>query len=138
MPLIMSDIDTRLLADLPTDLRIVLDWDSHDVDIDLWVTDPRGEKCYYANRRTAIGGRMSPDFTQGYGPEEYLIRNARPGVYKVEVTYYSTRRQDIFVPVNVQLQFFTNYGRRNQTLRETSLRLGKENEVLLAGEIDIP
>ena len=40
-------IDENLITSLPTDIRIVIDWDADNVDIDLWVIDPRGEKCFY-------------------------------------------------------------------------------------------
>ena len=45
-------IDRRLLRNMPLDLRVVLAWDSDNSDMDLWVTDPNGERCYYGNRST--------------------------------------------------------------------------------------
>jgi uncharacterized protein YfaP (DUF2135 family) len=53
---------------MPLDLRVVLSWDADNSDMDLWVTDPNGERAYYGNRLTYQGGRMSQDFTGGYGP----------------------------------------------------------------------
>ncbi len=34
---------------------------------------------YYGRNRTPSGGLVSRDFTQGYGPEEYMIRVGIPG-----------------------------------------------------------
>ena len=133
----LGSIDTRFLADMPTDIRVVLDWDADAVDMDLWVTDPRGEKCYYQNRETAIGGFMSNDFTGGYGPEEFLIRKAMKGTYKVQVNYYGTRQQRIAGPTNIQVKFITDYGRSNQKMEEITLRLSDESEVIEIGEIGI-
>ena len=48
-------------------LRVVLDWDTDMTDIDLWVTDPRGEKTFYSHTRSDIGGCITDDFTQGLG-----------------------------------------------------------------------
>ena len=31
-----------------------------------------------------IGGLVSRDFTQGYSPEEYLVRRAAHGMYKID------------------------------------------------------
>ncbi|MBQ2529998.1 MAG: hypothetical protein II547_07070, partial [Treponema sp.] len=62
-----SRIDRRLLQNFPVDIRVVLTWNTDDCDIDLWVTDPDGEKCFYGNKLTQNGGRISRDFTQGYG-----------------------------------------------------------------------
>src|SRR5690606_15589026 len=66
-----SKIDPRLRRAMPLELRVVLTWDADNTDIDLWVTDPFGERAYYGHRLTRQGGRMSPDFRQGYGPEEF-------------------------------------------------------------------
>ena len=30
---------------MPVDLRIVMNWNMNNTDIDLWVTDPNEEKC---------------------------------------------------------------------------------------------
>ena len=89
----VSRIDPRLLVNLPLDLRVVLTWDADNTDIDLWVTDPNGERAYYGNRLTYQGGRMSLDFTGGYGPEEFSLKHAKPGKYKVEAQYYGNRQQ---------------------------------------------
>ncbi len=44
--------------------------------MDLWVTDPNKETCYYSHKETLIGGRISNDFTEGYGPEQFLLKKA--------------------------------------------------------------
>ena len=62
-------------------------WHADNTDIDLWVTEPSGEKAFYEHNRTTIGGLVSRDFTQGYGPEEYLVRRAAHGTYKIEANY---------------------------------------------------
>ena len=85
-----SFIDKRLIKKEPVDIRVVLSWDTDNCDMDLWVTDPSGEKCFYQNKNTRLGGKMSNDFTGGYGPEEYMIRSAVTGEYSVQANYYGT------------------------------------------------
>ncbi|MDR1675225.1 MAG: hypothetical protein LBR86_01960, partial [Tannerella sp.] len=58
-------VDKRLVAHLPVNIRVVINWNKKDTDIDLWVIDPNGEKCFYSHKKTAIGGRISNDFTRG-------------------------------------------------------------------------
>ena len=70
-PLDTSRIDPRLLKNLPPDLRATLTWDADNADIDLWVTDPNGERAFYGHALTHQGGRLSRDITSGYGPEEF-------------------------------------------------------------------
>ncbi len=62
-------VEPRLIKLLDVDLRVVLTWDADMTDLDLWVVEPTGEKAIYCNNRTAIGGLLSRDITQGYGPD---------------------------------------------------------------------
>ncbi len=129
----LSKIDLRLVKNLDTDIRVVLNWDSDNSDMDLWVTDPNGEKCFYNHKTTFIGGWISRDFTQGYGPEAFWLKRAKPGEYKIEVNYYGSRQQVIAGSTTIQIQLFLNFGRKNQELQEITLRLGEKCEVVKAG-----
>jgi Ca-activated chloride channel homolog len=132
-----SRIDKRLLRNLPVDIRVVMNWNMNDSDIDLWVIDPKGEKCFYSNKLTALGGRISDDFTQGYGPEQFMLKKARKGHYKVMTNYFSDRQQKIAGPVTVMAELYTNYGRPNQQRRIVALQMKEEEgkEGLLVGEL---
>jgi hypothetical protein len=72
-------MDARLIHNMASDVRIVIDWSNDAADIDLWVDEPNGERAIFNNPRTRIGGHLSNDMTQGFGPEEYLLRRAAPG-----------------------------------------------------------
>ncbi|GGH12924.1 VIT domain-containing protein [Pedobacter zeae] len=107
-------IDKRLIQPLPVDVRVVLNWNKNDTDIDLWLTDPTGEKGFYGNSRTKIGGRISNDFTSGYGPEQFMIKKAIKGKYKIEVNYYGDRRINISGPTTVTAEIYTQYATGKQ------------------------
>ena len=94
----VSYIDKRLLKKEPVDVRVVLSWDTDNCDMDLWVTDPKDEKCYYQNTLTYLGGKISRDVTQGYGPEEFMLKKAENGKYKVQVDYFGTSSQKQLMP----------------------------------------
>ena len=102
--------------------------------MDLWVTDPNNEKCYYKNNRTKIGGYMSEDMTEGYGPEEFLLRNAIKGKYKVEVDYYGSSEQTISGPVTIQALLFTNFGMENEKVKKITIRMSGEDEEIHMGD----
>ncbi len=129
------NVDPRLLKLLDVDVRIIMTWDADLTDMDLWVTEPSGEKAYYGNRSTTIGGNFSRDFTQGYGPEEYLIHHAMKGTYKIEANYFSNRAPSLSGTVTIQVDIFTNYGRPNQEHKAITIRLRENKETLLIGEI---
>jgi uncharacterized protein YfaP (DUF2135 family) len=71
------------------DIKAVLTWDTA-TDVDLWIIDPTGEKCYYGNRSIKSGGNLDVDVTTGYGPETFSMAKALPGGYSVQVQYYSS------------------------------------------------
>jgi Ca-activated chloride channel homolog len=137
VPLDTSRMDTRLLKNLPLDLRVVLAWDADNTDIDLWVTDPNGEKCYYGNRVTYQGGRMSQDFTGGYGPEEFSLKFAKPGKYKVEAQFYGHRQQIVAGATTLSLQLSTKFGTHAQSDKAITLRLTGQRELVQVGEFEV-
>jgi len=133
----ITGIDTRLVKAMPVDVRIVIGWSSDNSDIDLWVTDPHKEKCYYSNSETAAGGRISNDVTQGYGPEEFLMKKAVNGNYLVEINLFGDRRQTLGGPVTVKAELFTNFGKPNQKREVINCRLTSDKEVIKIGELSI-
>ena len=129
-------IDSRLMQNFPVDMRVVLTWNTDDCDIDLWVTDPSGEKCYYSNNLTEQGGKLSRDFTQGYGPEEFCIKEAPEGNYKIEVNYYGTSSQKLLQPVIVQAEVYTDFGKPSQKRQVLTLQLDTVKGSYTVGSID--
>ena len=132
-----SYIDKRLLKKEPVDVRVVLSWDTNDCDMDLWVTDPKGEKCYYQNTITYLGGKISDDVTEGYGPEEFMIKKAMKGQYKVQVNYYGSNSQKQLMPVSLRITFYTHYGTPQQKQQETTIRLNDEKDVIEVGSFQV-
>lgn len=130
-----SGYDRKLVENFPVDVRIVLTWNTDNCDIDLWVTDPNGEKCYYAHNRTLLGGRLSRDFIEGYGPEEFCLRVAKKGDYKIQAHYYGAHQQKVLQPVTVQAEVFTNFGRENQECEILTLQLKNVDGDYTVGEV---
>jgi Ca-activated chloride channel family protein len=130
-------IDPRLLRNLPVGLRTVLTWDADSTDMDLWVTQPDGERCSYSHELTAIGMRFEDDFTGGYGPEECALRRAPPGRYKVEVHFYGSAAQVVTGATTVQLWLSTGFGTPQQKDEKVTLRLEGKDERVLVGEFEV-
>ena len=125
--------DPRLAGVLDCDLRVVMAWDADETDIDLHVTEPSGEEAYYGHRRTAAGGDVSEDITDGYGPEQYEIRRAPKGEYNVRAHYFASHQQAVFGPATCTATLFTDWGRSNQVSRPLSIRLDKARETATLG-----
>jgi uncharacterized protein YfaP (DUF2135 family) len=111
------------VAELPVDMRVVLNWNRASTDIDLWVTDPDNERCYYGHRNTAMGGRISHDFTQGLGPEQFLLKKAVKGRYKVEVNYYGDTQVRLAGETTLLVEVYTHYGTPQQQRSLVTLQM---------------
>jgi hypothetical protein len=133
----LSRVEPRLQKNLPVGLRVILTWDANDCDIDLWVTDPNSDTARYDHPLTGQGGRMSRDFTQGYGPEEFILRTPKSGVYRVQINYYGDRRQTALGPVTAQVRLITGFGTPAQTEKRLTVRLQDKQQTLDIGSIEI-
>ena len=75
-------------------MQVTLTWfDESALDLDLWVTEPSGERCYYGNPVTATGGQLDRDNLCGNyinGRPENIFWQTNPpvGEYIVEVDWY--------------------------------------------------
>jgi tetratricopeptide (TPR) repeat protein len=128
-------IDKRLIFAMPVDVRIVVGWNTDNSDVDLWVTDPLKEKCFYEHTETAIGGRISRDVTQGYGPEEYSLKKAANGEYSIEVNLYGDTRENLGGPIAIKAELFTDFGKATQKRKMINLRVVENKEVVKIGSL---
>ena len=130
-------VDARLVQHLDMDVRIVMTWDADLTDMDLHVVEPSREEAYYSHNRTTIGGLVSRDFTQGYGPEVYALRRAMHGTYAVKAKYYSSSAAQLIGPVTLQVDVYTRYGQPGEKRQSMTFRLTEAKEMFDVGEIEI-
>jgi len=133
----LSAVDTRLRRHLPLDIRVVLAWDADNTDVDLWVQDPNGEWTSYQSPLSYQGGQVSRDCTQGYGPEVFSLRAAKPGHYQVRAHYYGTRQQTVTGYPNLLLHLTQGFGTAHESSRDVVVRLEQVKDDLLIGSFDV-
>lgn len=133
----VSKINPRLLRNLQVDLRVIIAWDADNTDIDLWVTDPNGEHAYYGNQKTYQGGRMSRDFTAGYGPEEFVLKVAKPGRYEVRGKFFGSRQQRFSPYTTITAHFITGFGTKNQKEDSVIVRLPEKGNEVSIGSFEV-
>ncbi|NDV97329.1 VWA domain-containing protein [Dysgonomonas sp. 521] len=109
------------------DIVVIVSWNINDTDIDLHIVEPTGEKCYYGNNKTEIGGKLSIDVTSGYGPEMYVLKKAVKGKYSVLLDYYSDSGTQTASKAKAYIDIYRNWGRKNEsvTRKVVQLRSGK-------------
>lgn len=135
--LVIPGMDRAFQRSLPVDVRVVLNWDTPDSDMDLHVIDPRGEVCFYSHPRTAIGGRISADVTQGLGPEEFLLKKAVPGRYQIKAKFFGTRQQTVVGATTVRLELFLHHGTAKVENKGALVRLTGQGRMVDVGEFVI-
>lgn len=119
-------LDPRLVALLDTDLRVVLEWNSGNNDLDLHVLEPTGERSFYGYPLTRAGGRLSNDMTSGYGPEEYLIRRAVAGTYAVSANIFAQDRIDPNGAPVLTARLIRDFGRASQSEEVVDVELSPD------------
>ncbi|HCL58027.1 MAG TPA: hypothetical protein DHW82_13615 [Spirochaetia bacterium] len=108
-------------------LKILLVWDTDNTDVDLWVTEPSGEKSYYGYRNTKDGGSLDVDVTTGYGPEVYTIASPVKGSYLIQVNYYSDNG---YPQSQLKIYAVLYEGTPNEVIKEYEAVLTKTGEVV--------
>ena len=128
--------DNDLLYD-QADIVLIINWNTNNTDVDLHVIEPTGEECYYSNTETKIGGKLTIDVTDGYGPEMYVLRHAIDGQYRVRLVYYSDDDTKTSSKTKVYLDFYRNWGRPDEkmTRKTVILENRKDNEDVLVFDV---
>ena len=81
-----------------------------------------------ANKETEIGGRVSNDMTDGYGPEEYLLRRAPAGTFTVRADVYSADELNPNGASRITARLIRNFGRPDEKEEMVEIELLPERE----------
>jgi len=136
----VKNINPKIIAGLPVNIRVVLNWNKDDTDIDLWVTDTNQERCMYSHKSTQIGGRISNDFTGGFGPEQFLLKKAVKGKYQIQTNFFGERQINIAGPTAIMAEVYINYATGKQERKIVVFQNQKESggnrDGILIGEFE--
>ncbi len=127
-----EEFERELKRLIERDLVVVMSWDTQATDIDLYVTEPDHDVCYYSNKRTRGGGTLDHDITTGLGPETYAIRRLKQGSYKIEAHYCSGEP-----PTTVTLNIFRNRNSAQETVHTEKVRLAKQGDRVTVKTIEV-
>jgi tetratricopeptide (TPR) repeat protein len=132
-----SAINKELIKAMPVDIRVVINWNMNNTDIDLHVRDPYGEICFYSHKATAIGGRISQDITQGYGPEQFMLKKAVKGKYEVFVNYYGDSQVKAEGPSTIMAEIYSEYADKKEQRQVVCLQMSKESKKTADGKMKV-
>ena len=85
-----------------------------------------------------MGGRISDDFTQGFGPEQFMLKNGGKGKYKIQIDYFNDTQVTIAGPTTIMAEIYLHYGTAREEKKIVTLQMekGKEGAVFI-GEIEL-
>ena len=110
------------------DLVITMMWNTDRTDVDLHIVEPSGEECYYEHPRTAQGGQITKDVTEGFGPEMYTLANAKPGNYRIVADYFAGDNNRTQVRSKVYITIYEDFGRPNERITRKTVTLNNQKD----------
>ena len=114
--------DLHIAGGTENDIKIYLTWDTDKSDVDLWVTNPAGERVFYDHKQGKFGEALYDDVTTGYGPESFTAPHAQPGDYAVLVNYYGAGRSN-FSEARGEVVVILDEGKPTETRQVLPYRL---------------
>jgi hypothetical protein len=119
----------QMASALPaSDLRVSISWNTDATDVDLWVIEPDGTKCFYQYNKTKNGGELSQDQTQGYGPERYQVKKALTGTYTILVHYFRVNPNLLAGETHVSVVVTRYAGSPQEVVERHTVILKQHNE----------
>jgi len=114
---------------LQADLRVTISWNTDNTDVDLWVIEPGGERCFYGHPKTSNGGELTQDIVNGYGPERYQMIKAKPGEYAIIVHFFSgPRNAQVVEGTHVNVVVRRNAGTPQEESQRFTVILRRQND----------
>jgi uncharacterized protein YfaP (DUF2135 family) len=96
-------------------MQVTLTWDTA-TDVDLYVIDPTGDYSYYNHKKTASGGELDVDDTDGYGPEHWTLTRSNDiqcgQPYRVRVHYFHAKMTGGGAGFTVKVKLYEGTGQK--------------------------
>ncbi|MFT6178064.1 MAG: tetratricopeptide (TPR) repeat protein [Akkermansiaceae bacterium] len=133
-------IDPRLICHVPVDLRVVLEWDADQSNIDIltrrlsdgWLSPALGVQ-------ELPGAWWSGNVTKGYGPESLSLRGLFPGGYSFGARFYGDWNDKDISTVTAEIRVIRNFGTAEETEEVRALRLEeKTHGEILKAQVVLP
>jgi TonB-dependent SusC/RagA subfamily outer membrane receptor len=140
----LSKINQQFIRPLAVDLRVTFDCNTRDLYSSVLIAEPDGTVCSFSKPESASGGRLTQNNYYYNGrymytdiPEEYQVKNARTGKYKLRISYsgYGGYYYDVKVPTMIKIMTFRNFGKANQAIEVENVIMDNQYGEVEIGEI---
>ncbi|HVK87037.1 MAG TPA: tetratricopeptide repeat protein [Kofleriaceae bacterium] len=126
----------QLKGGTANDIKVYLTWDTDHSDVDLWVTNPAGEKVFYSHKQGKYGEALYDDVTTGYGPESFTAPKAAAGEYVVQVNYFGRGRSN-FSEARGEVVIVLDEGKPTEQKHVLPYRLFDEKQTVTVARIQV-
>ncbi|MCB2085680.1 MAG: hypothetical protein KDE07_04420 [Sphingomonadaceae bacterium] len=123
-----ATLPVEFVDPMPVDIRVLAFWNTPRTDLDLWIVEPSDEEVGYNNEESAAGARYTHDLMNGYGPEEYQLRSAPDGTYRIELNTFSADATNPNGPSTVAVWLIRDFGTRNARKELIDVEMVPKNE----------
>ncbi len=124
------------LGDRANDLAVVMYWNTDRTDVDLHVTDPSGEECFYSHPQTVAGGALPFDITQGLGPELFTQAKTPAGNYQIKAKYYRSDNMRLGAPTMLYTRVYQPAAKSSLDVTSKLLLLSTASEEIAIATIN--
>lgn len=100
-------------ANFKFDLRLVFEWNDPSAEFDIQFVNPKKRYFPWSHTLLASPDRLKDEVAYGYNTEEFIIDDAEPGEWLVNVRYFG--KEENRNPTFLKYTIFKNYGLPNET-----------------------
>ncbi len=110
------------------DIRIVLDWNDPNAEFEFQFVNPNKKYFKWAHTKFESMDRMMDEIKTGYHTEEYIIDNAEPGEWLVNIE--GLTEEDSLNPTYLKYTVYKNYGLPEETKEIKVIKLPRQEKKL--------
>ena len=107
---------------------MTISWNTDATDVDLWVIEPDGTKCFYQHNRTDERRRTVAGHDAGLRPRALPHQGAKPGTYRVLVHYFSANPNLLAGETHVNVVVTRHADSPRKTIERHSVVLSEANQ----------
>lgn len=132
-----TELDLDLIRHVPVKLRMVLEWDSDQSNLDLVAKAvSQGSLVSQLRFQNEEIRWFSPNLSKGYGPESCSLQELLPGSYSFGAYFVGDWQDKEVSHTTAHITIFKNFGTESQTSESRSLRVAEKTQAIL-GRLNI-
>ena len=122
-----KDLPTDYLsADFKIDLRIVFEWNDPSAEFEIQFVNPRKKYYKWSHTKFENRKRLLDEITNGYNTEEYVIDDADPGEWIINIECLS--EEPLLNPTYLKYTVYKNYGLSNESKEVKVIKLYQQKQ----------